>query len=328
MSHRWRLRGAPARARSRRSTRRPSSQAAAGDDARLAGRAGGRRARGVGAVGDEGPAQLAARRARPGGGRGRRRRRGGRARRAAHPAPAPQAARRRRASPLDLAERTLRDAAREALRVFDDIGPDADPVRRLSVRSPASGTTCARSPTRTSCRWCAAATRRRSRSIYERHSAAAFSLAYRMVGTRAGAEDVDAGGVPLPLALRRPLRPRARLGAHLGPRHRPSPRDRRAAARLRARPPPRRRRGHRGALRGAASAPTSRPPGARRRRPCAARWTSLPADQCQVIELAYFGGFTHTEIAEMLDAPVGTVKGRMRLGLKKMRGAARAERRR
>jgi RNA polymerase sigma-70 factor, ECF subfamily len=46
---------------------------------------------------------------------------------------------------------------------------------------------------------------------------------------------------------------------------------------------------------------------------------TLPADQCQVIELAYFGGFTHTEIAEMLDAPVGTIKGRMRLGLQKMR---------
>jgi RNA polymerase sigma-70 factor, ECF subfamily len=47
--------------------------------------------------------------------------------------------------------------------------------------------------------------------------------------------------------------------------------------------------------------------------------STLPADQCQVIELAYFGGFTHTEIAEMLEAPVGTIKGRMRLGLKKMR---------
>jgi RNA polymerase sigma-70 factor, ECF subfamily len=46
---------------------------------------------------------------------------------------------------------------------------------------------------------------------------------------------------------------------------------------------------------------------------------SLPADQSQVIELAYFGGFTQTEIAQMVDAPVGTVKGRMRLGLKKMR---------
>ena len=46
----------------------------------------------------------------------------------------------------------------------------------------------------------------------------------------------------------------------------------------------------------------------------------LPAEQCQVIELAYFGGFTHTEIAEMLETPIGTVKGRMRLGLEKMRG--------
>ena len=45
----------------------------------------------------------------------------------------------------------------------------------------------------------------------------------------------------------------------------------------------------------------------------------LPSEQVQVIELAYFGGFTHTEIAEMLDTPVGTVKGRMRLGLKKLR---------
>src|SRR5207253_9275039 len=47
----------------------------------------------------------------------------------------------------------------------------------------------------------------------------------------------------------------------------------------------------------------------------------LPPDQCQVIELAYFGGFTHTEIADMLETPVGTVKGRMRLGLEKMRRA-------
>jgi RNA polymerase sigma-70 factor (ECF subfamily) len=45
----------------------------------------------------------------------------------------------------------------------------------------------------------------------------------------------------------------------------------------------------------------------------------LPSEQVQVIELAYFGGFTHTEIADMLDTPVGTVKGRMRLGLKKLR---------
>jgi RNA polymerase sigma-70 factor (ECF subfamily) len=45
----------------------------------------------------------------------------------------------------------------------------------------------------------------------------------------------------------------------------------------------------------------------------------LPGEQSRVIELAYFGGLTHVQIASMLDTPVGTVKGRMRLGLAKMR---------
>jgi RNA polymerase sigma-70 factor (ECF subfamily) len=45
----------------------------------------------------------------------------------------------------------------------------------------------------------------------------------------------------------------------------------------------------------------------------------LPREQSRVVELAYFGGFTHTEIASMLQMPVGTVKGRMRLGLAKLR---------
>jgi RNA polymerase sigma-70 factor (ECF subfamily) len=45
----------------------------------------------------------------------------------------------------------------------------------------------------------------------------------------------------------------------------------------------------------------------------------LPGDQSRVIELAYFGGLTHVQIASMLDMPVGTIKGRMRLGLAKMR---------
>ena len=47
---------------------------------------------------------------------------------------------------------------------------------------------------------------------------------------------------------------------------------------------------------------------------------SLPGDQAKVIELAYFGGFSHSEIAAMLGVPLGTVKGRMRLGLEKIRG--------
>jgi RNA polymerase sigma-70 factor (ECF subfamily) len=45
----------------------------------------------------------------------------------------------------------------------------------------------------------------------------------------------------------------------------------------------------------------------------------LPAEQLQVLELAYFSGYTHTEIADLLGLPLGTVKGRMRLGLKKIR---------
>jgi len=47
---------------------------------------------------------------------------------------------------------------------------------------------------------------------------------------------------------------------------------------------------------------------------------TLPGDQSKVIELAYFGGFSHSEIAQMLGVPLGTVKGRMRLGLEKIRG--------
>jgi RNA polymerase sigma-70 factor, ECF subfamily len=45
----------------------------------------------------------------------------------------------------------------------------------------------------------------------------------------------------------------------------------------------------------------------------------LPRDQRQVIELAYFGGFSHAQIAAALGLPAGTVKGRMRLGLSKLR---------
>jgi RNA polymerase sigma-70 factor, ECF subfamily len=45
----------------------------------------------------------------------------------------------------------------------------------------------------------------------------------------------------------------------------------------------------------------------------------LPTEQSQVIELAYFGGFSHSEIADMLGEPLGTIKGRMRLGLEKAR---------
>jgi len=50
----------------------------------------------------------------------------------------------------------------------------------------------------------------------------------------------------------------------------------------------------------------------------------LPVDQRKSLALAYFGGYTHDEIARLLDLPLGTVKGRLRIGLQKLRNHLRA----
>ena len=47
--------------------------------------------------------------------------------------------------------------------------------------------------------------------------------------------------------------------------------------------------------------------------------TTLRPEQREVVVLAYFGGFTHTEIARHLEQPLGTVKTRMRLAMKRLR---------
>lgn len=47
--------------------------------------------------------------------------------------------------------------------------------------------------------------------------------------------------------------------------------------------------------------------------------SGLPSLQRQAIELAYFGGFSSSEIAAYLNEPIGTVKGRLRLGMEKLR---------
>ena len=50
---------------------------------------------------------------------------------------------------------------------------------------------------------------------------------------------------------------------------------------------------------------------------------TLPPEQRQVVDLAYYGGFTHAEIAQRVGIPLGTVKGRMRLALDKLRDLLR-----
>jgi RNA polymerase sigma-70 factor (ECF subfamily) len=52
---------------------------------------------------------------------------------------------------------------------------------------------------------------------------------------------------------------------------------------------------------------------------------ALPPEQRQVVDLAYYGGFTQTEIAQRVGIPLGTVKGRMRLALDKLRDLLRVD---
>ena len=154
--------------------------------------------------------------------------------------------------------------------------------------------------------------------IFDRHADAAFSLAYRMCGRRITAEDVvQEAFLSLWRTGARYDRTRGSVRSWvLGVVHnRAIDLFRRDAVRTSrdvfdegGGGADSRRRQHRG--RGA-------PPRGCRRGTRALR--ELPADQRQVIELAYFGGFSHSEIAEQLKLPAGTVKGRMRLGLTKLR---------
>jgi RNA polymerase sigma-70 factor, ECF subfamily len=56
---------------------------------------------------------------------------------------------------------------------------------------------------------------------------------------------------------------------------------------------------------------------------CRSAIAELPADQRRALELAYFDGLTHQEIAEKTSTPLGTVKTRVRLGLMKLRERVR-----
>ena len=160
--------------------------------------------------------------------------------------------------------------------------------------------------------------------IYERHSTAVFSLAYRICGVRSTAEEIaqeaflaiwrsgarydrTRGSVRtwlLGIVHNRAIDMLRRTTVH--ERQRAS--DELAAESLEA-------------------ADRTDVEVARREaaRSVRALIDELPGEQRRVIELAYFAGFTHEEIAEILNAPLGTVKGRMRLALDKMRSSLSTE---
>jgi RNA polymerase sigma-70 factor (ECF subfamily) len=154
--------------------------------------------------------------------------------------------------------------------------------------------------------------------VFVRHADAAFSLAYRMCGRRGMAEDIVQEAF---LSL-------WRSGARYD-RSRGSVRSWvLSVVRNRAIDVFRKDSVHRGrdvsdeGLADRLASPADTPVEAQRRDEAVRvrdALAELPDDQRQVVELAYFGGFTHSQIAELLTLPAGTVKGRMRLGLTKLR---------
>jgi len=154
--------------------------------------------------------------------------------------------------------------------------------------------------------------------VYERHSGVSYSLAYRMVGTRNAAEDVvQEAFLSIWRSGARYERARGSVRTWvLGIVH-----HRAIDALRRSYVHDRRRASDEGIEERFEAKERTESEVARRDEARTVRTTmdTLPPEQCQVIELAYFGGFTHTEIADMLETPIGTVKGRMRLGLEKMR---------
>ena len=152
--------------------------------------------------------------------------------------------------------------------------------------------------------------------LYDRHSRAAYSLAYRMVGEQQAGEDLvqevflevwRAGG------SYRAEKGSVRTWVLSISHNRGIDQIRSTASRRRTqeRVDP---------------APTSQPSEAftvawrnQQREQVREALRDLPSEQLKVLELAYYSGYTHTGIAELLGLPLGTVKGRMRLGLQKVR---------
>src|SRR5215207_741539 len=154
-------------------------------------------------------------------------------------------------------------------------------------------------------------------TLYDRHSRAAYSLAYRMMGERQAAEDLaqDAflkvwRGASSFRAERGSVRTWILSIVH----NRGIDQIRSQASRRRTQD------------KIEVSAPRSQPSEAfaetwrnSQRDQVREALDTLPPEQLKILELAYFSGYTHVEMSELLSLPLGTVKGRMRLGLKKIR---------
>ena len=155
-------------------------------------------------------------------------------------------------------------------------------------------------------------------AIYDRHSPAAFSLAYRIAGSRNAAEDIvqEAFLSVWRSGVRyKPERGNLRSWLLSVVHNRAIDWLRRSAVHTR-------RQVDAEGIEERKAAPELTDVEAVRRdeaQTVRSAMERLPQDQLRVVELAYFGGFTHSQIAELLGEPLGTVKGRMRLALDKMR---------
>ena len=155
-------------------------------------------------------------------------------------------------------------------------------------------------------------------TLYDRHSRSAYSLAYRMMGERQSAEDLVQDAflkVWRSSGSYRADRASVRTWVLSIVHNRGVDQLRSTASRRRTQD------------RVQASAPKSQPSEAftktwrnSQRDQVREALNTLPDEQLKILELAYFSGYTHVEIADLLDLPLGTVKGRLRLGLKKIKG--------
>src|ERR687895_594762 len=153
--------------------------------------------------------------------------------------------------------------------------------------------------------------------IKARHSRAAFSLAYRMMGERQASEDLTQEAflkVWRSASSYRAERGSVRTWILSIVHNRGIDQIRSQASRRRTQD------------KIEASAPRSQPSEAfaetlrnSQRDQVREALDTLPPEQLKILELAYFSGYTHEEISDLLRLPLGTVKGRMRLGLKKIR---------